>query len=250
MNQVDAAISAVVVEDEPEARLNLEEYLRGVEWIRVVAEARDGLEAVEVIERLRPELLFLDVQLPELDGLAVLHRLTHVPEVIFTTAYDQHAVAAFELGAVDYLVKPFGRERFLATLERARRRLAPSEPWPASVERVRAALAPPLERLFARKGDRIVPIPTREVSRIEACGDYARVHAASGKYLLHVSLAELEERLDAGRFARVHRSHLVNLEAIAHLEPFDERRLVLILLDGSRVVASRAASERLRRLVR
>ena len=95
------AVTAVVVEDEPEARLNLQEYLGGVDWIRVVAEARDGREALEVVERLRPDLLFLDVQLPELDGLAVLQRLTHVPEVIFTTAYDQHAVAAFELGAVD-----------------------------------------------------------------------------------------------------------------------------------------------------
>ena len=243
-------ITAVVVEDEPEARLNLQEYLAGVDWIRVVAEARDGREAVEMVERLQPELLFLDVQLPELDGLAVLHRLTHVPEVIFTTAYDQHAVAAFELGAVDYLVKPFGRERFLATLERVRRRLAPGEPGPASIERVRSALAPPLDRLFARKGDRIVPVPASEVSRVEACGDYARLHAASGKYLLHVSLAELEERLDPARFVRVHRSHLVNLEAIAHMEPYDERRLALVLRDGSRVVASRTASERLRRLVR
>lgn len=244
------AITAVVVEDEPQARLNLQEYLGGVDWIRVVAEARDGREALEVVERLRPDLLFLDVQLPELDGLAVLHRLSHVPEVIFTTAYDQHAVAAFELGAVDYLVKPFGRERFLATLERARRRLAPGEPGPPSVERMRSALAPPLERLFARKGDRIVPVPVREVSHVEASGDYARVHAASGKYLLHVSLAELEERLDPDRFVRVHRSHLVNLEAIAHMEPYDERRLALVLRDGSRVVASRTASERLRRLVR
>lgn len=244
------AITAVVVEDEPQARLNLQEYLGGVDWIRVVAEARDGREALEVVERLRPDLLFLDVQLPELDGLAVLHRLSHVPEVIFTTAYDQHAVAAFELGAVDYLVKPFGRERFLATLERARRRLGPGEPGPPSVERMRSALAPPLERLFARKGDRIVPVPVREVSHVEASGDYARVHAASGKYLLHVSLAELEERLDADRFVRVHRSHLVNLEAIAHMEPYDERRLALVLRDGSRVVASRTASERLRRLVR
>lgn len=239
----------MVVEDEPEARLNLQDYLAGVEWIRVVAEARDGREAVEIVERLRPDLLFLDVQLPELDGLAVLHRLSHLPEVIFTTAYDQHAVAAFEIGAVDYLVKPFGRERFLATLERARRRLDPGE-VPASGERVRTALVPPLERLFARKGERIVPVPAREISRVEACGDYARLHTPAGTHLLHVSLAELAERLDPGRFLRVHRSHLVNLDAIAHLEPYDERRLALVLRDGSRVVASRGASERLRRLVR
>jgi two-component system LytT family response regulator len=243
-------VTAVVVEDEREARLNLQDYLRGVDWIQVVAEARDGREAVEVVDRLRPDLLFLDVQLPEMDGLAVLQRLAHVPEVIFTTAYDHHAVAAFELGAVDYLVKPFGRERFLATLERASRRLAPGGSFPPVAERVRSALAPPLERLFARKGDCIVPVATREVSRVEACGDYARVHTPGGTYLLHVSLGELEQRLDAGRFLRVHRSHIVGLEAIARLEPYDERRLAVVMVDGSRVVASRTASERLRRLAR
>ena len=243
-------VTAVVVEDEREARLNLQDYLRGIDWIQVIAEARDGREAVEVVDRLLPDLLFLDVQLPEMDGLAVLQRLTHAPEVIFTTAYDRHAVAAFELGAVDYLVKPFGRERFLATLERARRRLAPAGSADSPAERVRSALAPPLERLFARKADCIVPIATREVTRVEACGDYARVHAASGTYLLHVSLGELEVRLDGERFVRVHRSHIVNLEAIARLEPYDERRLAVVMLDGSRVVASRGASERLRRLAR
>jgi two-component system LytT family response regulator len=245
---VNRRVSAVLVEDEPEARLNLHDYLRGTEWLEIVGEARDGREALELIERLRPDLLFLDVQLPELTGLAVLERLHHVPEVIFTTAYDQHAVAAFELGAVDYLVKPFGRERFLATLERARRRLAPHGETPTSAERMRSALAPPLERLFARKADRIVPIPTGEIRRIEANGDYARVHTPGGTYLLHVSLGELEQRLDPARFLRVHRSHIVNLEAISHLQPFDERRLLIALRDGSQVVASRAASEKLRRL--
>ena len=163
---------------------------------RVVGEARDGREAVEMVDRLRPDLLFLDVQLPEMNGLAVLRQLTHVPEVIFTTAYDGHAVAAFELGAVDYLVKPFGGERFLETLERARRRLDPGAS-PSPAERVLSALAPPLERLFARTGDRIVPIAAREIRRIEACGDYARVHTADGSHLLHVSLTELEERLQS-----------------------------------------------------
>jgi two-component system LytT family response regulator len=243
-------ISAVMVEDEPEARLNLRDHLRGVDWIRVVGEARDGREAVAIVDRLRPDLIFLDIQLPEMNGLAVLQRLAHVPEIIFTTAYDEHAVAAFELGAVDYLVKPFGRERFLATLERTRRRLAPEGGSPSPAERVRSALVPPLERLFARLADRILPIATREVSRIEACGDYARVHTAGGAHLLHVSLAELEERLDAGRFFRVHRSHIVNLEEIAHLKAFDDRRLAVVMRDGSKVIASRSASEKLRRLAK
>ncbi len=243
-------VRAVVVEDEREARLNLQDFLRDVDWIQVVAEARDGREAIEIVDRLRPDLLFLDVQLPELGGLAVLQRIAHAPEVIFTTAYDEHAVAAFELGALDYLVKPFGRARFLKTLERARRRLAPGGVTPSSAERVRAALQPPLDRLFARHADRIVPIAVAEIRRIEACGDYARVHAANGAFLLHVSLRELEERLDPARFLRVHRSHILNLQAVAHLRPFDERRLMAVMLDGAQIVASRSASEQLRRLAK
>jgi two-component system LytT family response regulator len=241
---------ALIVEDEREARLNLRDYLRGLEWIEVVGEAADGREAIRRIDRLRPDLVFLDVQLPEADGLRVLRTIAHTPEVIFTTAYDQHAVAAFELGALDYLVKPFGRERFLQTLERVRRRLAPDGSVPASGERARVALSPPLARLYARHGDRIVPIAVEDVRRIEACGDYARVFTPGGAYLLHVSLRELEERLDRERFLRLHRSHLVAVGAIVHLQRFDERRLVALLADGTRIVASRAASEKLRREAR
>jgi two-component system LytT family response regulator len=244
------ALRTLVVEDEREARLNLRDYLRGVDWIEIVGEAADGREAVRLVDRLRPDLLFLDVRLPEFDGLSVLRSIAHTPEVIFTTAYDQHAVAAFELGALDYLVKPFGRERFLQTLERLRRRLAPDGSIPPPGERARLALEPPLSRLFARQGDRIVPIATGDIRRAEACGDYARIHTAHGAYLLHVSLRELEERLDGARFLRLHRSHLVNVESIVHLRRFDERRLAALLTDGVQIVASRAASERLRREAR
>jgi two-component system LytT family response regulator len=248
---VTARWTAAIVEDEGEARLNLVAALAPVDWVEVVAEARDGIEAVEVIDRLRPDLVFLDVQLPELSGLDVLQRIRHAPVVIFTTAYDQHALAAFELGALDYLLKPFGAERLRRTLERARRFLAPEAGGPAAGERARSVLGPePLERLFARRRDRIVPIPVADIRRIDAQGDYAAVHAEAGVFLLHVSLGELEARLDGRRFLRVHRSHIVNLDAVRHLQAYDERRLVVVLADGSEVVASRAASERIRRLAR
>ena len=242
-------VSAVLVEDEPEARRNLREYLRGIGWIRIAGEAADGRTAVEMIDRLKPDLVFLDVQLPEMTGLRVLESVRHAPEVVFTTAYDQYAVAAFEIGALDYLVKPFGRERFLKTAERLRQRLA-SGGVPAT-ERAKTAFASgPLARLFARRGDRIVPILARDIRRIEAQGDYAEVHTPAGAFLLHLSLKELASRLDREHFAQVHRSHIVNLDAIDHLRPFDDRRLLIVLRDGSEIVASRAASERLRHGVR
>ena len=244
-------VTAVLVEDEIEARRNLEDFLAGVGWIEVVGEARDGREAIEILERLRPDLVFLDVRLPEMDGLRVLERLRQAPEVIFTTAYDEHALAAFEIGALDYLVKPFGRERLVKALERIRRRFSISSEQPAAAERLSAALgAAPIDRLYARDRDRIVPVPVREIRRIAAQGDYAEVHTAGGTHLLHISLTELEARLDPAVFRRVHRSHIVNLDSIVHLRRYDDRRLVIVLSDGAQVVASRAASEKLRSLAR
>jgi len=242
-------VSVVLVEDEPEARKSLREYLRGIDWIEIRGEAADGRAAVELIDRLRPDLVFLDVQLPEMTGLRVLESVRHAPEVVFTTAYDQYALAAFEFGALDYLVKPFGRERFLKTLARLRQRRAAAG-VPAA-ERARAAFASgPLARLFARRGDRIVPILAHDIRRVEAQGDYAEVHTPAGAFLMHISLKEMASRLDPDRFLQVHRAHIINLDAIDHLRPYDDRRLMIVLRDGSEIVASRTASERLRHGVR
>ena len=242
-------IRALVAEDEAPARESLRDYLAEVPWIELVAEAADGKTAVALADEHRPDLLFLDVRLPELSGLEVARRIRHPAEIVFTTAYDRFAVAAFEIGAIDYLVKPFGRERLAAAVARVRARLG-SAPVPGS-DRVRSSLSPgPLSRLFARHGDRIVPIAAEGIRRIQAQGDYAEVHSAEGVFLLHVTLSELAERLDPARFRQVHRSHIVNLDAVAHLRPHDDRRLAITLKDGSVVVASRAASEELRRLAR
>jgi two-component system LytT family response regulator len=246
-------ITALLVEDEPEARRSLRGFLGDVDWISIVGEAADGRTAVAMIDRLKPDLLFLDVQLPEMTGLGVLEKSRHSPEVVFTTAYDQYAVAAFELGALDYLVKPFGKARFLKTLGRLRERLADEAiggPVPGP-DRAREAFASgPLERLFARRGERIVPILVDDIRRIEAQGDYAAVHTAEGAFLIHVSLKELSERLDPRRFLQVHRSHIVCLDAIEHMRPDDDRRLLIVLKGGGTLIASRAASERLRQDVR
>ena len=243
-------VRAFIAEDEAPARENLKDYLGGVAWLELVGEATDGAQALAAIDALRPDLLFLDVRLPEVSGLEIARRVSHACEIVFTTAYDRFAIAAFELGALDYLMKPFGRERFAATLSRVRERLGASEVTDG--ERARAALGPgPLRRLFVRQGDRIVPVPVDSIVRVQAAGDYAEIHtAAGGTFLLHLSLTELVERLDPARFEQVHRSHIVNLDTVRELRPYDERRLVLILRNGEQVVASRAASEALRRRAR
>jgi two-component system, LytTR family, response regulator len=244
-------VRTLIVEDEPKARRMLREFLAEAPWVELAGEAADGREAVAFIDRLEPRLVFLDVRLPEMSGLEVLEKIRHQPEVVFATAYDRYAVTAFELGALDYLVKPFGRERFRGMLQRVKRRLAlgpDAEPSPA---RARSALAgTPLRRLFARTGDRIVPIPAPAILRVQARGDYAEVHAPGGPFLLHVSLTELAARLDPERFVQVHRSHIVNLDAVRLLRPHDDRRLLIILTNGEEIVASRSASETLRRQAR
>jgi two-component system LytT family response regulator len=262
-------IRSLIAEDESPARESLREYLAEIPGIEIVAEAVDGHSALALADEKRPDLLFLDVRLPELSGLEVARRIRHPAEIVFTTAYDRFAVAAFELGALDYLVKPFGRERLAAAVARVRARMrngseaSPGEraaspaageraaAWIAAGERARDSLAPgSLARLFARHGDRIVPIAVGGIRRIQAQGDYAEVHAAEGVYLIHVTLAELVARLDPARFRQVHRSHIVNLDAVAHMKAYDDRRLAITLHDGSVVVASRAASEELRRQAR
>jgi two-component system, LytTR family, response regulator len=214
----------------------------------VVGEASDGAEAVRLIDRLEPDLVFLDVCLPELSGLEVIRQIRHSPEIVFTTAYDRFALAAFEVGALDYLLKPFGRQRFQTTLQRVRRQLVES-PVPTA-ERARTAFGSPLRLLFARTRDGIVPIDVRTIRHIQASGDYVEVHCEAGRHLLHTSLGELASRLDPEVFFQVHRSHIVNLEAVELLRPFDARRLLIRLRDGTEIVASRVASELLRRLVR
>jgi two-component system LytT family response regulator len=250
-------LRALIVEDEPLARRQLRELADGVPWLRCVGEAEDGSAAVRAIDELRPDLVFLDIRMPELSGLEVLERAEHEPAVIFTTAFDAYAVTAFELGALDYLLKPFGRERFLAAVERARRALGAarvddeSERDTSTATRARAALAGAggsMERIFVRDRGRIVPIPVREIERLEAEDDYVAVLARGRRFLVYLPLGEFERRLDPERFLRVHRSHVVNLDYVTALLPYDAARLQVEMRDGTKLMASRARSRELRHL--
>jgi len=238
----------VIVEDEPLARKALRDMLAEADWLEVVGEAADGLSAVELINSERPDLVFLDINLPELSGLDVLKRLTHEPAVIFTTAHDRHAIAAFELAALDYLLKPFGRTRLQQALVRAREALD-AGPARSAVGDARSALGTgPLERILIRDGGRIVPVAVREIERIDADGDYSAVRARGKTLLVSLPLGDFEAKLDPARFVRIHRSHLVNLDFVDTIEPFDNSQLIVRMKDGAKLTASRTASKRLRDL--
>ena len=228
-------ISAFIVEDEPLARRRLRELIRGVPWLRLLGEAANGRDAIAAIDELRPDLVFLDVQLPGITGIGVLERLQHMPEVIFTTAYDQFAVTAFDLGAVDYLLKPFGADRFTRAIERVR---------PALEQKG------PLRRLFAREAGRIVPVRVAAIELIDACDDYVIVHAEGKRFTINLPLGDLEKRLDPRLFVRVQRSHVVNLDHVASWTRFDGSRFQITLRSGKTVMASRQRSRALRELGR
>ena len=258
-------ISTLVVDDEAPARLRLVDLLRKQTAIAEVREAENGLAALSLIERRRPDLIFLDVQMPELDGLNVVDKmidamgLESLPLTVFVTAYDQHAVRAFEANALDYLLKPFSDERFEATMARARSRLderSLQEFGQRLMRRISEEPAtrksPYLDRLVVKLGGATRFIRVADIDWIEAAGVYVNLHIrcdpiqrlgrpAEGKEILYrSSLAELADRLDPARFVRVHRSTIVNIESIVQLEPISHGEFDVVLKSGDRARISRS----------
>jgi two-component system, LytTR family, response regulator len=241
-------LTALVVDDEPVARAGLRHLLRDFAWLQVVGEAASGPAAVQAINSQRPDLVFLDIQLPGLSGLQVLEQLNHKPWIVFTTAHAEHAVTAFELGALDYLLKPFGAERLAQALERLRALVG--EPAPPALERLTDAWGRgPISRLFLRSGRSILPVAVARVAWFEAVGDYVAVHADGSAPLLHLSLNRLAQRLDPERFVRIHRAHIVNLDHVAAFRRRTDGAVVAELHDGSMLPVSRAKAQALRALV-
>ena len=239
----------LVADDEPLARRTLRENLRSLGWTGQIHEARDGKTAIALANKERPELIFLDVVMPGATGLEVLEQLDYEPKVIFTTAHDQYAVTAFELGAIDYVLKPFGRDRLERAVARAKAVSSDSSTVPLLL-RAKETLQPTrtLSRVFVRDGNRIVPIALASIERIQGADDYATIFASPKEYLVSIRLSELETHLRPANFLRIHRSHLINLEFVASIEPYDANRVEVVMKSGARIVASRTGSKLLRDL--
>jgi len=243
-------IRTVIVDDEELARGILQEYLRDHTDIEVLAECANGFDAVRAVHELNPDLLFLDIQMPKLDGFEVLELIDRDIAVIFVTAHDEHAIRAFEVHAIDYLLKPVSADRVGAALTRARERLTRPDPKPVADLLAGARTARvPLERVLVRDGPKVHVIASHKVDYIEAQDDYAAFKCGGREYLKQQALSELETLLDPARFIRIHRSYILNVERLARLETYAKDSRIAILADGTRLPVSRSGYARLKSLL-
>jgi two-component system LytT family response regulator len=245
----------IIVDDELLARAVLREYLGEYPDIEILAECANGFEAVKAIAELAPDLVFLDIQMPKLDGFEVVELAGAKTQYVFVTAYDQFALRAFEVHALDYLLKPFARERLAQAVAHARERLGSPRAGAAALDALAAAgeaaqRRTPLERILIRDGARVQVIPAAQIDYIEAQDDYVQVVADGRAWLKSQRLSELEVQLDPGAFLRVHRSYIVSLAAIERIDPSGKDGHCAVLRGGARIPVSRSGYQKLRELMR
>lgn len=243
-------IRTIIIEDEAPAREILRHFLKDREEIDIVAECQDGYAGLKAISELKPDLIFLDIQMPRLTGFELLEVLEEKPGIIFTTAYDQYALRAFELNAVDYLLKPFSCERFDEALKKAVERLRSDtgrEKNPAAILEKRPEASTPLNRVVVRKGNAINLIPVEQLRFVEACDDYVMIHHSTGKALKQQTMKFYEENLPKSEFVRIHRSYIVRVVEIARIEPYSKDNHVAILKSGEKLPVSRSGYQQLRK---
>ncbi len=244
---------AIIVDDEELARQVLREMIWDAGGVEVVAECANGFEAVKAIAELKPDLLFLDIQMPKLDGFEVLELVDdRTAAVIFVTAYDQFAMKAFDAHAVDYLLKPFAADRLKTALGKAKALVGSADVRPFQAVELAAAARPPgiaLERVVVKDGTKVHIIPVAKLDYAEAQDDYVGLHSESKTYLKQQTLSSLETQLDPAKFVRIHRSYMVNLERIARIEPYTKDSRVAVLQDGTQLPVSRAGHGKLKELL-
>jgi two-component system LytT family response regulator len=248
VNETRARLRVVLVDDEEPARLALRQDLAALDDVEIVAECANGFEAVKVVADLRPDLLLLDVQMPKLDGFEVLELIGRDVPVVFVTAYDEFAIKAFDVHAVDYLLKPVALARLAAALDRARVRQT-AGPSPAALKATARPPGAPLERVVIRDGAQVHVIATDKIDYVEAQDDYVGIRTGGRTLLKEQTLGDLEGQLDARRFVRIHRSYLLNIERLARVELYAKDSRLAILTDGTKLPVSRAGYQRLQQLL-
>jgi two-component system LytT family response regulator len=245
-------IKTLIVDDEPLARDKVKRFLRDESDVEIIGECGNGKEAVSAIKKLSPDLVFLDIQMPEMSGFQVLQSVgvAQMPAVIFATAYDQYAIQAFDVHALDYLLKPFNRERFRRAVERVREQIGTNDADSLD-KRLRALIADLktekkyLERLVIKSVGRVFFLKTKEIDWIEAAGNYVKLHVGRESHMLRETMNGLESKLDPDKFLRIHRSTLVNIDRIKELHPLFSGDYTVMLQNGAELTLSRSYRDRL-----
>ncbi|HOU00983.1 MAG TPA: LytTR family transcriptional regulator DNA-binding domain-containing protein [Bacteroidales bacterium] len=242
-------IRTIIIDDEAPAREIIKKYLEDFDYIDVAAESADGFSGLKTITSLKPDLVFLDIQMPRLTGIELLEVMTEKPEIIFTTAYDQFAIRAFELNAIDYLLKPFPKRRFIEAVQKAAEKIRSGtiDKKPANQLLTKSPeSSPPVNRVVVRKGTAISLIPVEEIKYLEAQDDYVMIHYKDGKALKQQTMRFYEEKLSKTDFVRIHRSYIVRVEEIKRIEPYGKDNHVAVLQSGDKLPVSRSGYKQLK----
>lgn len=245
-------IRALIIDDEPLARIIVQEYLQHFPEIIVLQECGDGFEGLKAIQQHQPDLLFLDIQMPKINGFEMLELVEQPPAVIFTTAFDEYAIKAFESHAVDYLLKPFSQERFDKALQKWLDQRKPAASAPAATTPLleTAAQGPgQSQRIVVKTAGRIKIIPVEDVQYLEAADDYVKIHTKEGSYLKNKTMSHFEQVLDGTKFVRTHRSYLVNVQLITRLDPYEKESYIALLTTGAKIPVSKTGYAKLKQVL-
>ena len=244
-------MKAIIIDDEPLARSIIIEYLQNYKQVEIVAECNDGFEGVKAIQQYQPDIIFLDIQMPKINGFEMLELLDQPPSIIFTTAFDEYALQAFEAHAVDYLLKPFSQERFDKAMEKCMDQHGQQGQTSKTDELLQAVSSAPLQagRIVVKTGSKIKIIPVDSVLYLEASDDYVKIHTAEGNFLKNKTMAFFEQSLPAGQFVRTHRSYIVNVQGITRIDPYEKENYLAILRTGQQVPVSKSGYGKLKEVL-
>lgn len=242
-------IKAVLIDDEPLARELVREYLLSHPQIEVVAECNDGFEGLKAIQQHAPDLLFLDIQMPKINGFEMLELVDKLPNVIFTTAFEEYAIRAFEVNAIDYLLKPFSRDRFDKALQKLLDRRAEDKVTAGLLDTASREVPTQHNRVVVKINGKIKIIPVQEIHYLEAADDYVKIVTTEGPFLKNKTMTFFDKMLDPQQFIRVHRSYIVNVTQITRIDPYEKETYLAILRDGSKITVSKTGYPRLKEVL-
>jgi len=244
-------IKAIIIDDERLARNLVREYLSNHIDIDIKAECNDGFEGLKAIQEHQPDLIFLDIQMPKINGFEMLELIDHPPAVIFTTAFDEYAIKAFDNHAVDYLLKPFSQERFDKALQKWKAMYERKENTTGIIQVMETVSHSPIqrERIVVKSGSSIIVIPVNDILYLEAADDFVKIFTRKGHWLKNKTMAHFEQQLDASKFIRVHRSFIVNISEITRLDPYEKDSHILLLKSGEKIPVSKSGMIKLKEIL-